>query len=107
MTSAPPRPPTSAVTNAPVTFNSPARPRIGGVASRWPPTSKRPVEGPTRCPVYRYLDCHCSARHCRHPPLHAEYTSMLQRARDLKRGLGIDSRTSAATTGVPLFRAVS
>jgi hypothetical protein len=32
---------------------------------------------------------------------------MLQRARDLKRGLGIDSRTSAATTGVPLFRAVS
>jgi hypothetical protein len=23
------------------------------------------------------LDCHCSARHCRHPPIHAEYTSML------------------------------
>src|SRR6476620_12516099 len=61
MISTPPRPRTSAVTNAPITFNSPARPRIGGVTSRWPPTSKRPVEGPTRCPVYRLLDCHCSA----------------------------------------------
>ncbi len=25
----------------------------------------------------RLLDCRCSARHCRHPPIHAEYTSML------------------------------
>ena len=24
------------------------------------------------------LDCRCSARHCRHPPIHAEYTSMLR-----------------------------
>jgi hypothetical protein len=23
------------------------------------------------------LDCHCSARHCRHPTIDAEYTSML------------------------------
>jgi hypothetical protein len=75
MTSTPPRPPTSAVTNAPITFNSPARPRIGGVTSRWPPTSKRPVEGPTRCPVYRLLHCHRSARHSRDPPIHAKYTS--------------------------------
>ena len=29
------------------------------------------------CPVYRLLDRHCSARHSRHPPIHAEYTSML------------------------------
>jgi hypothetical protein len=67
-----PRPCTSAVTNAPISVNSFARPRIGGVASRWPPTSKRPVEGPTRCPVYRLLDCHCSARHCRHPPVRSQ-----------------------------------
>src|SRR6201991_1472193 len=77
MTSTPPRPCTSAVTNAPITFNSPARPRTGGVTSRWAPTSNRPVEGPTECPVYRLLDCHCSARHCRHPPSNAEYISML------------------------------
>src|SRR5271156_339824 len=61
MTSTPPRPCPSALTNAPITFNSPARPRIGGVTSRWPPTSNRGVEGPTGCPVYRLLDCHCSA----------------------------------------------
>src|SRR6476659_2905685 len=73
MTSTPPRPCTSAVSSAPITFSSPARPRIGGVTS-WPPTSKRPVEDPTGCPVYRLLHCHCSARHCRHPP---EYISML------------------------------
>src|ERR1700754_4191743 len=77
MTSTPPRPCDSAATNAPITFNSPARPRIGGVTSRWPPTSKWPVEGPTGCPVYRLLDCRCSARHCRHPPIYAEYTSTL------------------------------
>src|SRR3954468_130969 len=77
MTSTPPCPCTNAVTSAPITFNSPARPRIGGVTSRWPPTLKRPVEDPTGCPVYRLLHCHCSARHCRHPPIHAEYISML------------------------------
>jgi hypothetical protein len=52
-------------------------PRIGRVASRWPPRSNRGVEGPTGCPVYRLLHCRGSARHCRHPPIHAEYTSML------------------------------
>jgi hypothetical protein len=31
-----------------------------------------PVEGPTRCPVYRLLDCHCSARHCWHPPVRSQ-----------------------------------
>ena len=62
MTSTPPRPCTSTASNAPITFNSPARPRIGGVTS-WPLTSKRRVEGPTGCPVYRLLHCHCSARH--------------------------------------------
>src|SRR5712672_3862430 len=76
MTSTPPRPCTSAATDAPITFTSPARPRIGGVTS-WPPTSKRPVEDPTGCPVYRSLNCHCSARHCRHPPIHAEHISTL------------------------------
>src|ERR1700692_4102877 len=60
MTSTPPCPRNSAVTDAAITFNSPARPRIGGVTS-WPPTSKRPVEGPMGCPVYRLLDCHCRA----------------------------------------------
>jgi hypothetical protein len=49
-----PVPCASAVTNAPITFNSPARPRIGGVASRWPLRSNRPVESPTECPVSRY-----------------------------------------------------
>jgi len=67
-----PWPCTSAVTNALISVNSSARPRIGGVAGRWPPTSKRPVEGPTRCPVYRLLDCHCSAPHCRHPPVRSQ-----------------------------------
>src|SRR6476659_5773684 len=52
MTSTAPRPCSSAATNAPITFSSPARPRIGGVKS-WPPTLITPVEGPTGCPVYR------------------------------------------------------
>src|SRR5262249_53999458 len=67
MTSTPPRPCASASTCAPITFSSSARPRIGGVTRRWPPTSNRPVEGPIGCPVYRLPDCHCSARHCRPP----------------------------------------
>jgi hypothetical protein len=93
MTSTPPRPCTSAVTTAPITFNSPARPRIGGVTSRWPPTSNRPVEGRTRCPVYRLLDCHCSARHCRHPPITAEYNGdVARRARHPGQRLGTDSQ---------------
>src|SRR4029077_1969977 len=96
MTSTPPWPCASAVSSAPITFNSPARPRIGGVTS-WPPTSKRRVEGPTGCPVYRLLHCHCSARHCRHPPIHAEHISMLLSVRDLVQRLGTDSPTSAAT----------
>jgi hypothetical protein len=79
MTSTPPRPCPSAATSVPITFSSSARPRIGGVTSPWPPTSKRPVEDPTGCcPVYRLLDRHCSACHSRHPPIHAEYTSMLR-----------------------------
>ena len=47
--------PKDAATNAPISFNSPVRPRIGGVTSRWPLTFNRPVEGPTGCPVYRLL----------------------------------------------------
>src|ERR1700758_5202432 len=54
MITPPPRPWASDVTDAPITFNSPARPRIGGVASRWPPTSNRPGGGRMgwSCPVY-------------------------------------------------------
>src|SRR6476646_8205172 len=59
-TSTPPRPCTTSVSSAPITFNAPARPRIGGVTS-WPPRLKRRGEGPTGCPVYRLLDCRCSA----------------------------------------------
>src|SRR6516162_8747716 len=65
MTSTPPRPRATAATNSPITFSSSARPRIGGVTSRWPPTSERPVEDPIGCPVYRLLDRHCSPGHCR------------------------------------------
>jgi hypothetical protein len=31
----------------------PPAPQIGEVTSRWPPTSNKPVEGPTGCPVSR------------------------------------------------------
>ncbi|MCW2653811.1 MAG: hypothetical protein JWR32_4787 [Mycobacterium sp.] len=84
MTRTPPCPPTSADTNAPITFNSPTRPRIGGVTS-WPPTSKRPVEDPTGCPVYRLLACHCSAAivGTRHP--RGIHVDAAQRSRDRRR----------------------
>src|ERR1700761_7940114 len=94
MTSTLPRPCTSAVTDAPITFNPPARPRIGGVASRGPPTSNRGVEGPTECPVYRLLDCRCSARHCRHPPSNAEYISMLLGVHAIWCSAGLSIRTA-------------
>src|ERR1700738_3863387 len=96
MTSTPPRPCTSAVTNAPITFNSPARPRIGGVTS-WPPPSNRPVGGPTGGPVYRLLTA--AAVHVivgvrpRRPP---DLLSIAQRAPGLGQRLGADSRTRAA-----------
>src|ERR1700689_2406192 len=68
MTSTPPRPCASAVTNAPITFNSPARPRIGEVTSPWAPTSNRPEEGRTEwsCLPSAGLPRQCSQ--CRHPP---------------------------------------
>src|SRR5262249_36864101 len=71
MTSTQPRPCATAVTSAPISFSSSARPRIGGVTRRRPPPSNRPVEGPIGCAVYRLPDCHCSARHCR--PAHVIY----------------------------------
>src|ERR1700756_1454679 len=72
MTSTPPRPLATAATSAPITFNSSARPRIGGVTSRWPPTSERPVEDPTGRPIHRLLNRHCTACHSRHPPIQSE-----------------------------------
>jgi hypothetical protein len=55
----------TAVTSAPITSARLPAPRIGGVTSRWPPTSNLKAARGVCLP---FPDCYCSARHCRHPP---------------------------------------
>ena len=61
-------------------------------------TSERPVEGPTGCPVYRLLNCHCSAVIVGIGPSTRNTHRCCSACAPSRQRRRADSRTSAATT---------